>query len=218
MDDFSRTIYVVDDDPAVLDSLAELFSDSQCRVETYATGGEFLARFQPDRIGCLVLDLRIPDMTGLAVLRMLERDDVTIPTVVISAFGDVPSAVEAMKAGAVDFLEKPFDPQRLLQLVREALDRSAVIMEQRRERADFIARLHSLTPRELEVLSHLNDGMSNKEVAIRLEISDKTVSAHRGALLGKLALNSTAELARRLTQFQIELSRFPGRSPSDHGR
>lgn len=217
MNDESRTIYVVDDDPAVLASLAELFSSLPCQVQSFRTARDFLSGFRDGHIACLVLDLRMPDMTGVSVLQALNDDGIQVPTVVITAFGDVRSAVDAMKAGAVDFLEKPFDPQTLLQRVEEALRKSEAQVRLQRQRHVLLTLLKSLTAREREVLGLLNDGFSNKEIAIRLGISDKTVSAHRAAVLTKLRCKSTTEIARCLTRFSIDLAE-PDAPPASHPR
>ena len=190
----SRAICIVDDDEAVRDSLQALFEAEGFDVAAFASARAFLAH-GPARAGCLVTDLRMPDMNGLELLAALaERGDAP-PVIMITGHGDVPMAVRAMKLGAADFIEKPFDARLLVARVREALRATA---ERGRARADseIQRRVELLTPREREVLEQLVLGRSNKAIGLELKISPRTVEIHRARVMEKLAVGSLAELVR----------------------
>jgi two-component system, LuxR family, response regulator FixJ len=194
-------IYIVDDDDAVRDSLVALFESLGYRAEAYASGPEFLDAYTPDRPACLILDLRMPRMSGLAVQEALAARRASVPIVVLSGYGEVPIAVRAMKSGAIDFVVKPFSEQDLLDRTRAALERARIEFEQERERTRFKTRLARLTPREREVMLHVVQGKANKVIASDLRISQKTVEVHRYHLMHKMGAASAVDLARLAGRF-----------------
>jgi two-component system response regulator FixJ len=190
------TVFVVDDDRAVRESLALLVQSVGLEVETFAGAGDFLDSYQPDRRGCLITDIRMPGMSGLELQERLSADHQQIPVIVLTGFGDVPAAVRALKGGAVDFVEKPFNPQALLDLVQLAISRDAEIREQAEREAELAERMALLTPREQEVMALVVAGKANKVIAIDLSISERTVELHRGRIMKKMRVRSLAELMR----------------------
>ncbi len=190
------TVFVVDDDRAVRDSLALLVQSVGLEVETFAGAREFLDAYRPDRPGCLITDIRMPGMSGLDLQERLTEDGHHIPVIVLTGFGDVPAAVRALKGGAVDFVEKPFNPQALLDLVQQAIARDTELREQAAREADVAERVALLTPREQEVMALVVAGKANKVVAIDLAISERTVELHRGRIMKKMQARSLAELMR----------------------
>jgi FixJ family two-component response regulator len=190
------TVFVVDDDRAVRDSLALLVQSVGLEVETFAGAREFLDAYRPDRPGCLITDIRMPGMSGLDLQERLTEDGYHIPVIVLTGFGDVPAAVRALKGGAVDFVEKPFNPQALLDLVQQAIARDTELREQAAREADVAERVALLTPREQEVMALVVAGKANKVVAIDLAISERTVELHRGRIMKKMQARSLAELMR----------------------
>ena len=190
------TVFVVDDDRAVRESLALLVQSVGLEVETFAGAGEFLDAYRPDRRGCLITDIRMPGMSGLELQERLTEDGYHIPVIVLTGFGDVPAAVRALKGGAVDFVEKPFNPQALLDLVQQALVRDTELREQAAREADLAERMALLTPREREIMALVVAGKANKVIAIDLSISERTVELHRGRIMKKMQARSVAELMR----------------------
>jgi FixJ family two-component response regulator len=183
------TVFVVDDTPGMRASITRLLEASKLATESFASGEEFLAKADPLRPGCLVVDVRMKGMTGLELQRQLLAKGVRLPVIVVSGFADVPGVVQAMKAGAVDFLEKPFREEALLRAVRDALARDAARRQEE-------GRLASLTAREREVLDLLVAGENYKEIAARLDVSPKTVEGHRVNMLRKLGLASAVEAVK----------------------
>ena len=190
------TVFVVDDDQAVRESLALLVHSVGLQAETFASAGDFLEAYRPDRRGCLITDIRMPGMSGLELQEQLCTDGYHIPVIVLTGFGDVPTAVRALKGGAVDFVEKPFNPQALLDLVQQAIVRDAEIREQATHEARLAERMALLTPREQEVMELVVAGKANKVVAIDLSISERTVELHRARIMKKMQARSLAELMR----------------------
>lgn len=190
------TVFVVDDDQAVRDSLALLVQSVGLEVETFASAGDFLDAYRPDRRGCLITDIRMPGMSGLELQEQLSADGYHIPVIVLTGFGDVPAAVRALKGGAVDFVEKPFNPQALLDLVQQAIVRDAEIREQAAHESRLAERMALLTPREQEVMALVVAGKANKVIAIDLSISERTVELHRARIMKKMQARSLAELMR----------------------
>jgi len=190
------TVWIVDDDEAMRSSLKWLIESVGMRVESHSSANEFLQTHYPGRFGCLLLDVRMPGMSGLELIEHLGAQQMMPPTIIITGHGDVPMAVRAMKSGALDFIEKPFNDEVLLDAIRRAL----VAEEQRRditaEVADVAARLAHLTPREHEVMQMVTEGKSNKEIANSLGVSAKTVEAHRARVMEKMQAGSLAELVR----------------------
>ena len=191
-------VYVVDDDPSVQRVLERTLTSAGWRVQMYESGRSFFDAFDPDQPGCLILDLRMPWMNGLTVQEKLMAMGSTLPIIFLTAFGDVPTAVQAMQAGAVDFLEKPFSNQQLLRLVEQALEQEAQLRTQRQRRAEREARLAHLTPREREVLDLVVAGDTNKEIAAQLGIGLRTVEMHRQQVMRKLGVRSAVDLMHLL--------------------
>ncbi len=188
------TVFVVDDDQAMRSSLSRLMQSVGLRVEAYASATEFLNAFDSRAPGCLVLDIRMPGMNGLDLQERLAADGIRIPVIIISAHGDVESAVRAMKCGAVDFVKKPYKGKVLLARIREALELDARIRREEARRADVVARLARLTPREREVMALLVLGKSAKQIAFELGLSRKTVDVHRSHVMSKMQIDSVVEL------------------------
>jgi two-component system response regulator FixJ len=189
----SAIIYVVDDDEAVRQSLAFLLGSAGLAVRLYDSAASFLAGLSGVSGGCLITDIRMPGMSGLELLHALKAKSCRLPTIVITGHGDVPLAVEAMKAGAIDFIEKPFDQEVLLGAVKTALERGGGASEEERAVA---AKLASLSARERQVLDGLIDGHSNKAIARDLGISPRTVEVYRANLMTKMEAGSLSELIR----------------------
>jgi two-component system response regulator FixJ len=189
-------VHVIDDDEAVRESVEFLLRASGIAARTYDSAAAFLAASPTIDSGCVVTDVRMPDISGIDLLRRLGERQINIPVIVITGHGDVPLAVEAMKAGAVDFLEKPFDDELLLRSVRSALNRSQENAERESERAELDARIATLTNRERDVLDGLVAGKPNKIIAFDLSISPRTVEIYRANLMTKMQAASLSELVR----------------------
>jgi len=190
------TVFVVDDDPGVRSSLSELLSAVSLPVETFESSAAFLEVYRPERPGCLVLDLRLGEDSGLDLQDELHRRKARVPIIVLTGHGDVPDSVRALKAGAFDFLQKPPPPALLLDRIRAAIESDRVAREAGFTRADAVKRLASLTPRERDVMTLLVEGATSKEVASDLGISVRTVEGHRRRVLSKLEVTSAAQLVR----------------------
>ncbi len=190
------TVWIVEDDEALRTSLVWLLESAGRNVEAYASPGEFLNNFDADRRGVLVVDLQLPDMSGLELVRTLREQNRQRPFIMISGHGDISSAVELMREGAIDFMEKPFDQSRLLQRIEMALQCDAESHERYRKGIEIREQIDSLTPRELEVMHMVADGQLTKQIAKRLGISEKTVEVHRSHVTKKLRVRSIAHLVR----------------------
>jgi two-component system response regulator FixJ len=190
------TVFVVDDDPGIRDSVTWLFQSVGLRVETYGSAQEFLETYVTTRPGCLILDVRLPGMGGLDLLDALRRRGATLPVIVVTAFGEVHSAVRAMKGGAIDVMEKPTRDQVLLDRVQQALDLDRRKRASLASRSEAAARYARLSKREVEVLRLIIAGKANKVIASDLTLSTKTVEAHRAAIMRKLGVQSVPELVR----------------------
>ncbi len=189
-------VFVVDDDPAFRDSMGWLLSRSGLAHQLYASAEEFLAACSDGMQGCVVLDVRLQGMTGLELQEQLKARHVDLPVIMITGHADVPIAIRAMKAGAVDFLEKPFDGQTLLTCVRGALQKDHRVKAEAARRAHAGTRLKQLTEREREVLEMVAEGLLSKEIAARLGISTRTVEAHRARIMHKTESETLADLIR----------------------
>lgn len=191
-------IYIVDDDEALRDSLVWLLESSGQRVRAFESAEEFLAAYQPAMTGCLVLDVRMPGMSGLELFEELRARHCTLPVIFITGHGDVPMAVSAVKKGAVDFIEKPFSERDMMQLIGEALAAEQQSRGRRQLEADTARRLAHLTQREREVLDLIIAGKLNKQIADVLGISIKTVEVHRARVMEKMEAQSLAELVQNV--------------------
>jgi two-component system response regulator FixJ len=194
------TIFVVDDDSAVRDSLKLLLRSVGQAVETYGSGQEFVDAYNDDRAGCLVLDIRMPGMSGLELQQKLNEKHSILPIIFITGHGDVPMAVEAMQAGAVDFIQKPFRDQDLIDRINQALEKDHNNRASLGERNDIRRRLETLTPREREVLDLVVHGKANKVIAGDLKLSQRTVEIHRARVMEKMQASSLAHLVRMVLE------------------
>lgn len=199
------TVFVVDDDQAVRDSLALLVQSVGLEAETFDSAQAFLDAYRPEQRGCLITDIRMPGMSGLDLQERLSAQDQHIPVIVLTGYGDVPAAVRALKGGAIDFVEKPFNPQALLDLVQLAIVRDRELYEQAAREAERVARLALLTPREHEVLELVVAGKASKVIAIDLAISERTVELHRGRIMKKMGARSLAQLMRLVLPANTDL-------------
>lgn len=192
----NTVIHVVDDDLSVRRSLQRLFRSAGFAVEAYDSANAFLEKAEEDVCGCLVLDVKMPGMSGLALQEHLGKRELSLPIVFITGHGDIPMSVRTIKKGAVDFLTKPFDDHELLDSVQEALSRNREERQKQAERLEARERLATLSPRERDVFGLVVEGLLNKQVAARLGITEKTVKAHRGKVMEKTGVHSFAELVR----------------------
>ena len=190
------TVFVVDDDADLRQSLGWLLESVGLRFRSYATAEEFLGDYDPDESGCLLLDVRMPGLSGLDLQEELRRRGVPPPIIVMTGHARVPMAVRALKGGAIDFIKKPFSDQALLEHVRKAIDLDRRTRRVRMECSEFAERLTYLTPRERDVMNLVILGKPNKIIADDLGISAKTVEIHRGRVMEKLQVGSVAELVR----------------------
>ena len=189
-------VFIVDDDPSMCEALTRLLGTVGLKTQAFETAQELLRTKRPDTPSCLVLDVRLPGLSGLDLQRELANADPPIPIVFITAHGDIPMTVQAMKAGAVEFLTKPFRDQQLLEAVQLAIDRDRAARHQRAELAELRRRYESLTQRERQVMTLVVTGSLNKQIAAELGTSEATVKAHRAQLMRKMEAESVAQLVR----------------------
>lgn len=187
-------VYVVDDNPAVRDAIRWLVEEVGLCAQVYSTAQEFISEFDPDAIGCLVLDIRMPGMGGLELQDYLLSNKISVPVIVVTGHGDVPMAVRSMKNGAFDFLQKPFNDQTLLDTIWLAIKHHQLIVENARQRSQACQNLATLTRREEQILKMLRAGNSSRKIAEDLHISVRTVEGHRAKIMDKMNSNSVAEL------------------------
>lgn len=190
------TVFVVDDELSVRKSLGRLLKAAGYRVEEFASAEEFLQRGPHDGVGCLVLDVQMPDLNGLELQEALAASESSLPIIFITGHGDIPTSVRAMKAGAMDFLSKPFDQKDLFEAIGRALEQAAQESKRHAESREVEKRLATLTPREHEVLLQVLTGQLNKQIAAALGTSEKTIKVHRGRVMHKMQVQSVADLVR----------------------
>ena len=189
-------VYVIDDESSIREAITSLIRSIGMRVETFGSAQEFMASSRPDAPACLVLDVRMPGLSGLDLQRELTDAGIRIPIIFITGHGDIPMSVRAMKAGAVEFLTKPFRDQDLLDAIAQAIDRDRELRKQQAGIADLRDRFERLTPREREVMELVVAGLLNKQIAVRLGISEITVKLHRHQVMEKMKADSLADLVR----------------------
>ncbi len=189
-------IYIVDDDPDVRNFLMQLVQSSGYKAKSYDHAQTFLNEFTDDQHGCLLLDVRMPDLTGPGLQDKLVEKGMDIPIIMMTGYGDVPTAVRAIQKGAIDFIEKPLDSERLLDRIRQALEIDITQRKLRKRKNEFLSLFARLTTREREVMELVVSGKANKQVAVDLGISPKTVEIHRAHVMQKIQVDSLAELVR----------------------
>ena len=198
------TVFIVDDNQAVRRAVQALVESEGLAAETFGSGQEFLDAYDPERPGCLVLDVRLRGSSGLDVQDELRRRKATLPIIILTAYGNVPTSVRAFKGGAVDFLQKPVVPEKLLKAVRSAIEMDRRARDVAATRAAVTKRIEELTPREREVMELLVLGKSSKEIGEALDLSVRTVEGHRGEVLRKMEVSSAAELVREVLAARSE--------------
>ncbi len=192
----SATVFIIDDDDAVRESLVFLMKSISLQADSFPSAQAFLDIWTPNLSGCLVLDIRMPGMSGLELQDKLNNLDSTLPIIFITGHGDVPMAVKAIKAGAADFVQKPFRDQELIDKIREVLHEDVNARAAKLQRTEILQRMETLTEREREVMEQVIDGKANKVVAIDLEVSQRTVEIHRANVMEKMKVRSLAQLVR----------------------
>jgi len=203
MSEANAIVFVVDDDAAVRESLKNLIGSVRLRVEAFASAHEFLRSKLTDVPSCLVLDVRLPGLSGLDLQKRMLDADMEIPIIFISGHGDIPMTVRAMKAGAVEFLTKPFRDQDLLDAIQQALERDRTTREHRGEIEELRSRFDSLTPREREVMGLVVAGLLNKQIAGELGTSETTIKIHRHQVMEKMGAGSLADLVRMADRLKV---------------
>jgi FixJ family two-component response regulator len=203
MSDPERIVYVIDDDRLVRDSVADLLNSAGFAVQTFGSATEFVESQRPDAPACMILDVELPDVSGLELQTELAKSGIEMPIVFLTGHGDIPMSVRAMKAGAVEFLTKPFGKQELLDAIQEALLRDGEVRKQRSESFELQKRLGTLTPREREVLALVVSGRLNKQIAGELGTTDLTIKVHRGRVMRKMGADSLADLVRMAEKLKI---------------
>lgn len=205
----SPIVFVVDDDISVRESLELLIKFAGWQPETFASAEDFLARPRTLGPSCLVLDVSLPDLNGLELQKLIAGDRIDMPIIFITGHGDVPMTVQAMKAGAIEFLMKPFDDEVLLSAIRNAINRSAAVLDDQAELKALRESYESLTPREQEIMRLVVAGMLNKQIGLKLGISEITVKAHRGKVMQKMKADSLAGLVK----IAVRLGLAPAKNP-----
>lgn len=201
--DSRPTVFLVDDDQAVRNALELLLETAGLRTESFDSAEAFLAACDPARPGCLVLDIRMPGISGMRLQELLDARDIRLPIIFLTGHGNVSMSARAFRRGAVDFMEKPFDEDLLLERINEAIRRDRSDRDTRHRQADAAARLASLTPRESEVLWLIVAGRTNKEIAALLDLSNRTVETHRGRIMAKTGARTLADLIALTQQSRL---------------
>src|SRR5712671_4514282 len=207
MKDADAIVFVVDDDSSIREAIESLVSLAGLRVETFASAHEFLRTERPNLPGCVVLDVELPGLSGLDLQRELAANGVKLPIIFITGYGDIPMSVRAMKAGAMEFLTKPFRDQDLLDAIRQALERDRAARRHSKEIAELRKRFDVLTSREREVMSLVVAGWLNKQIGFELKISEITVKIHRGRVMNKMGAQSLADLVRMTERLEIPMAK-----------
>ena len=205
------TVFVVDDDASVRKALARSLQAAGLNVKTFASAREFVDHPPPEGLGCLVLDVRMPGLSGLDLQTELNSRNVHTPIIFITGHGNIPVTVKAMKGGAVDFLPKPFNVKDLLRVIREAIKKDERLQASRAQSTEVQRRIQTLTPREREVLGLVVKGLLNKQIAAELGAAERTVKVHRGRVMQKMQVQSVADLVRAVERVKAE-----GKSPPTH--
>ena len=203
MNEAAPVVFVVDDDPIVCTSMKRLIRTLGLEVQTFNSAQDFLLAKRPDAPGCLVLDVRLPDLSGLDLQQELANAHADLPIIFVTGHADIPMSVRAMKAGAVEFLTKPFREQDLLEAIQHGIAQDRKMRERRAAISQLQQRLDSLTPREQEVFLLVVSGLPNKQIADKLGASEKTIKIHRGQLMRKMQAESLADLVRKSEQLKI---------------
>ena len=203
MKDADAIVFVVDDDQSIREAIKSLISLVGVRVETFGTAQEFLRAERPDLPGCVVLDVELPGLSGLDLQRELAAHGIKLPIIFITGYGDIPMSVRAMKAGATEFLTKPFRDQDLLNAIQQALERDRAARRHSKDIAELRKRFDGLTSREREVMSLVVAGWLNKQIGFELKISEITVKIHRGRVMAKMGAQSLAELVRMTERLEL---------------
>jgi len=209
MSESEPIVFVVDDDPSVRSAIERLIGTVGLQVQLFGSAQEFLASKLPNVPSCLVLDIRLPGISGLGLQRQLVEANVQIPIIFITSHGDVPMTVRAMKAGAVEFLTKPFHDQDLLDAIHLALEKDRGRRQQEAELTALRERFESLSPREREVVAMVVSGMLNKQIAAQIGTAENTVKIHRSRAMEKMLANSLADLVKMIQRLQISHSKSP---------
>ena len=196
MTDIQQTVYVVEDDEAVRDSLELLLKSDSKPVKTYESANAFLKDYSDKMAGCIVLDIRMPGMDGMELQKKLNDKHSILPIIFVTGHGDVPMAVDAMKEGAVDFIQKPYREEALLEKIDAALEQDREQRKTLSERQEIVRKIRTLTPRETEIMERMIAGQANKVIAIELDISQRTVEIHRSRVMHKMGTHSLAHLVR----------------------
>ncbi len=192
----SQFVFLVDDDPDMQESIRSLLKSVGLPLESYTTAQDFLDKYDRSKEGCMILDVRMPGMSGLDLQQRMKEKGIDLPIIVVSGHADVPMTVRAIKTGAIDLIEKPFNDQVLLDRIHEGLEENSRRQQQKEESAEVVERMETLTPREKEVLNMVVSGKTNKNIAADLNISRKTLDIHRSKVLQKMKAESIADLVR----------------------